>query len=146
MGRIRNCSGEDFARILTIINAAAEAYRGIIPPDCWHEPYMAAAELKQELAASIRFVGFEEAGSLLGVMGIQTVGKFDLIRHAYVLPDHQGRGIGGQLLEYLQGESRRPIMIGTWAAAIWAIRFYERHGFRLVAKERMPVLLRPIGA
>lgn len=141
MTHVRDCTPEDTDRILAIINAAAEAYRGVIPADRWHEPYMSATELQREIADGVRFMGCEEGGMLLGVMGIQPVREVDLIRHAYVLPEQQGRGLGGKLLRNFREGSRRPMLIGTWAAADWAIRFYQRHGFSLVSAERTPELL-----
>jgi GNAT superfamily N-acetyltransferase len=126
-----------------IINAAAEAYRGVIPADCWHEPYMSAQELEREIAAGVVFWGYEAAdGELLGVMGIQEVRDVDLIRHAYVRPGVQGRGVGSALLEHLRGLTTRRILIGTWAAAEWAVRFYQRHGFQLVSPQDKATLLR----
>jgi len=127
--------------VLEIVNAAAEAYRGVIPADRWHEPYMRAAELDAELAAGVRFWGYDAGGRLLGVMGIQAVRDVDLIRHAYVRPDEQGRGIGGALVAHLRRQSTRRVLVGTWAAAEWAVRFYERHGFALVPPERTAQLL-----
>lgn len=127
--------------MLEIVNAAAEAYRGVIPADRWHEPYMRAAELDAELAAGVRFWGYDAGGRLLGVMGIQAVRDVDLIRHAYVRPDEQGRGIGGALVAHLRRQSTRQVLVGTWAAAEWAVRFYERHGFALVPPERTAQLL-----
>jgi GNAT superfamily N-acetyltransferase len=139
---IRPCRSDEREEILAIVNAAAEAYRGVIPEDCWHEPYMPAEELDQEIADGVVFWGYEADGELVGVMGIQDVGDVDLIRHAYVLPDSQGRGIGRELLERLLESTDRQILVGTWAAAEWAIRFYRRHGFELVAAERTAELLR----
>ncbi len=127
--------------MLTIVNAAAEAYRGVIPEDRWHEPYMGARELDAEIAAGIVFWGYEADGALIGLMGIQPVGDVDLIRHAYVLPGSQGRGVGGALLAHLRDLTRGRILVGTWAAAEWAIRFYRRHGFELVSPERKTMLL-----
>src|SRR5690348_2958835 len=98
---IRPCADADFAAIESIVNEAAEAYRGVIPADCWHEPYMPAAALAAEIAAGVEFWGWEEAGALAGVMGIQPVRDVTLIRHAYVRTAHQGRGIGGALLDFL---------------------------------------------
>jgi GNAT superfamily N-acetyltransferase len=126
---IRPCRDHERAAILAIVNAAAEAYRGVIPADRWHEPYMPAAELDAEIAAGCEFWGYEADGGLLGVMGIQPVRDIVLIRHAYVLPASQGRGVGGELLEHLLASAARPVLVGTWAAAEWAIRFYRRHGF-----------------
>ncbi len=127
--------------MLEIVNAAAEAYRGVIPADRWHEPYMRAAELDAEIAAGVRFWGYDAGGRLLGVMGIQAVRDVDLIRHAYVRPDEQGRGIGGALVAHLRRQSTRQVLVGTWAAAEWAVRFYERHGFALLSPERTAQLL-----
>ena len=141
MTTIRPCRDNDRAAILAIVNAAAEAYRGVIPPDRWHEPYMPEDELDGEIAAGVVFWGYEEDGRLLGVMGLQSVRDVDLIRHAYTVPNRQRGGIGGALLGHLRQLSTRRILIGTWAAADWAIRFYQRHGFELVAPARKAVLL-----
>jgi GNAT superfamily N-acetyltransferase len=141
MKQIRPCRGDEFATILAIVNAAAEAYRGVIPPDQWHEPYMSAAELRRELEQGVAFSGFESDGELVGVMGIQPVHDVDLIRHAYVRPDHQRGGVGGALIEHLKRNSTRPMLVGTWAAASWAVEFYRRHGFELVAGETRTRLL-----
>ena len=127
--------------MLQIVNAAAEAYRGVIPADRWHEPYMAAGELADDVAAGVAFHGAEVDGELAGVMGIQPVGEVDLIRHAYVAPARQGLGVGGALLEHLLAATSRQLLVGTWAAAEWAVRFYERHGFVLVTPERKRALL-----
>jgi GNAT superfamily N-acetyltransferase len=132
MSAIRVCRDDERTAILAIVNGAAEAYRGVIPADRWHEPYMPAAELDQEIAAGVRFWGYEEGGDLLGIMGIQAMEDVDLIRHAYVAPNSQGRGVGSALLERLLSSAERPVLVGTWAAADWAIGFYERHGFELV--------------
>ena len=132
----------DFGEVLRIINCAAEAYRGVIPPDRWHDPYMSAEELASEIAHGVAFSGCVVDGRLVGVMGVQERGKVDLIRHAYVLPDYQGSGIGSRLLGHLCGASDKPILIGTWQAAEWAIRFYERHGFVRVSKDDAAALLR----
>lgn len=128
--------------MLAVINQAAEAYRGVIPADRWHEPYMPRAELDQAVAEGVAFWGGEADGKLVGVMGIQPVQDVELIRHAYVLPGQQGGGIGGALLEHLMRRSGRQVLVGTWAAAEWAIRFYGRHGFALVAPTRAAALLR----
>jgi GNAT superfamily N-acetyltransferase len=128
--------------ILAIINAAAEAYRDVIPADRWHEPYMPAAELDNEIAAGVQFWVYEADGALLGAMGTQPVRDVDLIRHAYVLPGNQRSGVGGALLGHLRALSARRMLVGTWAAADWAIRFYERHGFQLVLPERKTSLLK----
>jgi GNAT superfamily N-acetyltransferase len=141
-GTIHRCGDADRTAILAIVNAAAEAYRGVIPEDRWHEPYMPSDELDAEVAAGVAFWGYEEDGELLGVMGIQPVLDVVLIRHAYVAPSSQGRGVGGALLEHLLATVPGPVLVGTWAAAEWAIRFYERHGFTAVPRERVPELLR----
>jgi GNAT superfamily N-acetyltransferase len=124
-----------------IVNAAAEAYRGVIPADRWHEPYMPVEELEAEIAAGVAFSGYEEDGELLGVMGIQPVRDVVLIRHAYVAPAAQGRGIGGALLEHLKASTAERLLVGTWAAAEWAIRLYRRHGFEDVGPEETRRLL-----
>ena len=142
MGEIRPCRDDERPAVLAIVNAAAEAYRGVIPADRWHEPYMSAEELDREIAAGVAFWGYEEDGELAGVMGIQQVRDVDLIRHAYVRPGLQRGGVGGALLGHLRGQAARPMLVGTWAAAEWAIRFYERHGFELVSPERKTELLR----
>ena len=139
---IRTCNDADFETISTIINEAAEAYRGIIPPDRWHEPYMPPEELRREIESGVRFWGCEEEGELIGVMGIQDVQDVTLIRHAYVRTARRSKGIGGKLLADLREKSPRPILMGTWAAATWAIRFYEKHGFRLVTPEEKDRLLK----
>jgi GNAT superfamily N-acetyltransferase len=139
---IRPCRDDEREAILAIVNAAAEAYRGVIPADRWHDPYMPGEELDGEVAAGVEFWGYEDDARLLGVMGIQAVRDVTLIRHAYVQPETQGRGIGGALLEHLLGLATRPMLVGTWAAATWAIRFYERHGFEYVGPERTAELLR----
>jgi GNAT superfamily N-acetyltransferase len=142
MSAIRPCRDDERGAILEIVNSAADAYRGVIPADRWHEPYMPADELAGEIAAGVAFWGYEAGGALQGVMGIQPVRDVDLIRHAYVSPAVQRGGIGGALLEDLTGRSTRPILVGTWAAADWAVRFYRRHGFELVSPERKAALLR----
>jgi N-acetylglutamate synthase-like GNAT family acetyltransferase len=138
---IRRCTDADVPVIDAIVNEAAEAYRGAIPADCWHEPYMTRASLLGEIAAGVNFSGWEEDGALVGVMGLQKVHDATLIRHAYVRTSHQGRGIGATLLKELSGQVEGPLLIGTWAAATWAIRFYEHHGFRLVPMEERDRLL-----
>jgi len=139
---IRRCSGDERGSILAIINRAAEAYRGVIPDDCWHEPYMPAGELADEIAAGVEFWGQEDDGVLVGVMGIQRVRDVELIRHAYVEPESQGRGVGGALLSQLLSDRDGRILVGTWAAAEWAIRFYERYGFALLQRADGEALLR----
>lgn len=139
---IRPCREEERGEILAIVNAAAEAYRGVIPRDRWREPYMSGDELDREIAEGVEFWGHEAAGELIGVMGIQSVRDVDLIRHAYVRPGNQGRGVGGAVLEHLRSRSERRMLVGTWAAADWAIRFYRRYGFEQVSPERKDALLR----
>jgi GNAT superfamily N-acetyltransferase len=138
---IRSVGAGEIAAALAIINAAAEAYRGVIPDDCWRHPYMSADELRSEIAAGVALAGCEIDGALAGVMGVQRVRNVTLIRHAYVSPAYQGRGVGGALLVHLYDQQQGPILIGTWAAATWAIRFYERYGFELVSTARAKVLL-----
>lgn len=142
MGEIRSCRDDERAAIVAIVNAAAEAYRHVIPADRWQEPYMPLEELDQEIAAGVMFWGYEVDGALAGIMGIQSVGDVDLIRHAYVSPGSQRRGVGSALLEELTRSPRRRLLVGTWAAADWAIRFYRRHGFELVPRERTAELLK----
>jgi N-acetylglutamate synthase-like GNAT family acetyltransferase len=139
---IRRCRDEERAAILAIVNAAAEAYRGVIPADRWREPYMPSHELDAEIAAGVEFWGYEADGALLGVMGVQPVRDVVLIRHAYVSPHCQRRGVGGALLEHLAGSATRQRLVGTWAAAHWAVSFYGRHGFELVSRERKTALLK----
>jgi GNAT superfamily N-acetyltransferase len=138
---IRRYTDGDLAAVDEIINESAEAYRGVIPPDCWHEPYMSRAALEAEIAGGVDFWVWEEASALVGVMGLQHVRDVTMVRHAYVRPAHQGRGIGGALLTALGSRVAGPLLVGTWAAADWAIRFYERHGFRLVSVEEKDRLL-----
>jgi GNAT superfamily N-acetyltransferase len=142
MSHVRACRGDERDAILRIVNLAAEAYRGVIPADRWREPYMPASELDEEIAAGVAFWGYESGGELLGVMGIQEMRDVDLIRHAYVLPGRQGGGVGSALLEHLIGVSTQRVLVGTWASAEWAIRFYRRHGFELVTPEQKTELLR----
>jgi GNAT superfamily N-acetyltransferase len=142
MSEIRRCGDDEREAIRSIVNAAAEAYRGVIPADRWHEPYMSEGELDGEIAAGVEFWGCEVDGALLGIMGIQAVGDVDLIRHAYVSPGSQRHGVGSALLDHLMRSAERPVLVGTWAAAEWAIRFYRRHGFEPVSREQTAELLR----
>jgi GNAT superfamily N-acetyltransferase len=142
MRTLRPCRDSDFTDLLDIINAAAEAYRGVIPPDRWHEPYMPAAALAAEIAGGVQFWGCEEDGALLGVMGMQSVQDVDLIRHAYVRPGLQRGGVGGALLRHLCERSSRRLLVGTWSDAHWAIEFYRRNGFAMAAPDRARELLR----
>jgi N-acetylglutamate synthase-like GNAT family acetyltransferase len=130
---IRRCNDREFELIWTIINDGAQAYKGAIPADCWTEPYMSREKLQNEIDEGIVFWGYEEAGALVGVMGNQQVQDVTLVRHAYVRTSSQKRGIGGHLLFHLRERASGPTLIGTWAAAVWAIHFYERHGFRMVS-------------
>jgi GNAT superfamily N-acetyltransferase len=140
--RVREVRPEERGALLAIVNAAAQAYRGVIPADRWHEPYMALEELEAEIAAGVVFWGAQDDGRLLGVMGIQDKGEVALVRHAYVAPGAQRKGVGRRLLRHVQGLARKPVLVGTWAAASWAIEFYRRNGFRLVAQEEKDALLR----
>lgn len=140
--QIRQCRADERERIFTIINEAAQAYREAIPPDRWHEPYMPMEQLDREIADGVRFWGYEADGELVGVMGMQEVQDVDLIRHAYVVTGQQGRGVGSALINHLKEIAARPMLVGTWADARWAIRFYERHGFELVSTAEKERLLR----
>jgi GNAT superfamily N-acetyltransferase len=142
MGSIRPCRDDERSAILAIVNVAAQAYRDVIPADRWHEPYMPLRELDNEIAAGVAFWGYEADGALVGIIGIQPVRDVDLIRHAYVSPDSQRHGVGSALLEHLAHRGTRRMLVGTWAAADWAIRFYRRHGFELVSPERNAALLK----
>jgi GNAT superfamily N-acetyltransferase len=139
---IRPCREDERAAILAIVNAAAEAYRGVIPADRWQEPYMPAHELDGEIAAGVAFWGYEADGELVGVMGIQPLDDVDLIRHAYVSPASQRQGIGGALLDHVARSATRRMLVGTWAEADWAISFYRRNGFELLPPERSAALLK----
>lgn len=139
---IRPCGRPDFTAMVDIINEAAKAYHGAIPVDCWHEPYMSESELRSEIAAGVRFVGCEIDGELAGVMGIQSVRNVELIRHAYVRRNHQGSGVGTLLIRHLCATLSGQVLVGTWTAAQWAIAFYERNGFSLIAGEQKDRLLR----
>ena len=139
---IRQCDSTDFRAISSIINDAAQAYKGVIPADCWKEPYMPEDELRHEIAEGVIFWGYQEGAELLGVMGIQHVQDVTLIRHAYVRTARRNQGIGAKLLSWLRGQTARPVLIGTWADAVWAIRFYEQRGFRTVSPEEKNRLLR----
>ena len=129
---IRRCGAADVADIEAIVNEAAQAYRGAIPADRWREPYMPREQLERELAAGVEFWGVEEGGELVGVMGLQKVRDATLIRHAYVRTRLQRGGVGSALMRHLVPLAQGRLLVGTWAAATWAIRFYERNGFRLV--------------
>ena len=139
---IRPCGAADLPAILSIVNDAAQAYKGVIPADCWHEPYMPLDQLQQEIRDGIVFWGYESDGSLVGVMGIQDRGDVTLIRHAYVHTAQRRKGIGEKLLRHLEGMTEKPILIGTWTAARWAIRFYEKNGYRVLSRPETDRLLR----
>ena len=139
---IRPCTPGDFPSLYEIINDAARAYKGVIPADRWKDPYMPEEELRHEMAEGVRFWGCEEEGVLLGVMGLQDVKDVTLIRHAYVRTVRRNSGIGGRLLRELLALADRPVLIGTWADAVWAVRFYEKHGFRVVTPAEKDRLLR----
>ena len=139
---IRRCDHLDFEFIWAIINDGAQAYKTVIPADCWTEPYMSAEKLRCEINDGVVFWGYAEAGVLLGVMGLQQVQDVTLIRHAYVRTMSQNRGIGAQSLTHLRELASGPILIGTWANAVWAIRFYERFDFQVVGPEEKVRLLK----
>ena len=139
---IRPGADADRSAILAIVNDAAQAYRGVIPADRWHEPYMPPEELESEIAAGVAMWVADEEGRLLGVIGIQDRGAVALVRHAYVARATQGQGVGGKLLRHVQGLSDKPFLVGTWAAASWAIEFYRRNGFTVVAEADKDRLLR----
>src|SRR5260370_21295286 len=132
---IRRCDDHDFVLIWTIINDGAQAYKGTIPTDRWTEPYMSREKLQHEIDEGVVFWGYEEAGALVGVMGIQQVQDATLVRHAYVRTSSQKRGIGGHLLSHLQELTSGPMLIGTWAAAVPALRFSETHGCQLLSPQ-----------
>jgi GNAT superfamily N-acetyltransferase len=138
----RQSNESDFTDIYEIINSAAVAYKSVIPADRWHDPYMPEEELAKEIDAGVVFWCWEVGGDILGVMGIQDVKDVTLIRHAYTLPACQRNGIGSKLLQYLTGLTKRPLLMGTWKNANWAIRFYEKHGFTLVTEEEKNILLK----
>lgn len=138
---IRTCDPGEFEGIYEIINDAARAYRGVILADRWKDPYMPREELRHEIHEGVVFWGYEEEGRLLGVMGLQQVQDVTLIRHSYVRTARRNQGIGGKLLSHLKAQTDRPLLVGTWAAIVWAIWFYEKHGFRLVSPEEKNRLL-----
>lgn len=140
-GIIRPCESADFDAIRELINDAAQAYRGIIPAERWNVPYMQDDELRREIADGVIFWGYEANRSLLGVMGLQDVLDVTLIRHAYVRTSERNKGVGSRLLACLRTQTKKPVLIGTWAAANWAIRFYEERGFNLITGEEKDRLL-----
>lgn len=140
---IADCTEADFDDMLAVINDGAEAYRGIIPPDRWHEPYMDWDELGGEISAGVAFRGwFDGTGGLIGVMGAQPVSDVMLIRHSYIRTDWQRRGIGSALIRDLLARADNPVLVGTWAAAVWAVEFYQYHGFAQVSEAEKDRLLR----
>ncbi len=139
---VRQCADNDFDVILEIINDAAQAYRGRIPADRWKDPYMSRGELRHEISDGVRFWAYEENGVVLGVMGIQDVRDVTLIRHAYVRTASRNKGIGSKLLRFLMAQTEQPVLIGTWKDAVWAVRFYEKHGFKCVSEQEKNRLLR----
>jgi len=139
---IRHCNDSDFEAIYEIINDAAEAYRSVIPDDRWHEPYMSRDELSREIKDGIIFWGAEQNGQLNGVMGIQDKGDVTLIRHAYVRTGIQKQGIGTLLLHHFESVTEKPILIGTWADATWAVSFYQKNGYQLVTSKEKTILLK----
>ena len=143
---IRKGTNEDFEEILTTINDAAIAYKGVIPSDRWHEPYMTKEELQEQIEDGVRFSCYVDNNEIVGVMGIQDKAEVELIRHAYVRTKQRQKGIGTLLLQELTKDAKKPILIGTWKAADWAIRFYEKHGFRLVEEDEKNRLLKKFWA
>jgi N-acetylglutamate synthase-like GNAT family acetyltransferase len=139
---IRECTEKDFETLYRIINDSARAYKGVIPADRWNEPYMSREYLRHELEAGVIFRGYETAGEIVGIMGIQNVHDVTLIRHAYIATAFRGQGIGGKLIAHLKTLATQPTLVGTWAAADWAISFYTKHGFRPVTWEQKEHLLR----
>ncbi|HEV7837949.1 MAG TPA: GNAT family N-acetyltransferase [Gemmatimonadaceae bacterium] len=139
---IRKSVRADFSVILATINDAARAYRGVIPADRWHEPYMSANELEREIVAGVVFWVAVQDGQIAGVMGIQDKGDVTLVRHAYVVPTTQRSGVGTSLLRHVENLVDKPILIGTWATASWAIDFYRRNGFSILDDSDKDRLLR----
>jgi len=138
---LEKCTTNNFGEILEIINDAASVYKGIIPSDCWHEPYMTEQELQTQMDEGVEFWSYADNGVMTGVMGIQDRGEVTLIRHAYVRTALRSKGIGSKLLAHLVNLTSKPILIGTWAAATWAIEFYQKHGFKLLPEEEKNRLL-----
>ena len=138
---IRRCEPTDLAVVHAIINDAAMAYRGIIPADRWHEPYMPMEELQQEIADGVDFWGYETEKALIGVMGVQDKGDVALIRHAYVRNQERRKGVGTALLRHIERQTTKPILVGTWLDAAWAIRFYEKNGYEILSRPETVCLL-----
>lgn len=139
---IRQCNSDDFDAIFSTINDAAQVYKGVIPDDCWKEPYISREELKHEIDNGVMFWGYEKDEELVGVMGLQQGKDVTLIRHAYVRTSERSQGIGSKLLLYLQKQTTKPVLMGAWKDATWAIRFYGKHGFKLVTEQEKDRLLR----
>ena len=139
---IRKCGDADFEAIFEIVNDAAAAYKGVIPANCWREPYMPREELKREIEAGVSFWGYEEKEGLIAVMGIQDKRDVTLIRHAYVRTGKRNQGAGTLLLRLLESMTEKPALVGTWAAATWAIEFYKKNGYRLLPEAEKNRLLR----
>jgi len=139
---VRKCGERDFSAIYGIINEAAQVYKGVIPEDRWHEPYMPINELNREIDDGVEFWGYEEAEDLIGVMGLQDRGGVYLVRHAYVRTARQNRGIGTKLLHHLEKMTDKPILIGTWADATWAVQFYQKNGYHLLSRPETERLLK----
>jgi N-acetylglutamate synthase-like GNAT family acetyltransferase len=139
---IRKCEEKDFEAVYSVINDAAQAYKGVIPADRFKEPYLSREELRHEIEQGVVFWGYEENNQLIGVMGIQPVQDVTLIRHAYVRTKRRNQGIGGKLLSALLGRTDRPVLIGTWKDATWAITFYQKHGFKPLSTQQTDRLLR----
>jgi GNAT superfamily N-acetyltransferase len=139
---IRSVSKNDFASLFEIINNAAIAYKKILSDEHWHEPYMSVEELSLQITDGVQFYCWCESDSILGVMGFQDKGSVQLIRHAYVKTSEQGKGIGGKLMRHLIDRSEKPLLVGTWKKAVWAIEFYEKHGFVRVGDEESRKLLK----
>jgi len=142
MELIRKSNATDSEPMLALVNAAAQAYRGVIPEDRWREPYMSAEELQQEIARGVDFWVAQDRDRLLGVMGIQDRAEVELVRHAYVEPTAQGKGVGTRLLRHVLGLASKPVLVGTWADATWAIEFYRKNGFTPVPATDKDRLLR----
>ena len=139
---IRPCTDNDFNDIYQIINDAAIAYKGIIPADRWHEPYMSDTELREQIAEGVVFSCYTDNDYIIGVMGIQDKDEVKLIRHAYVRTAKRNKGIGGILLKHLISSSDKPVLIGTWKDAVWAIGFYQKNGFSLIDERSKNILLK----
>jgi N-acetylglutamate synthase-like GNAT family acetyltransferase len=139
---IRKCTEADFETIYEIINEAAQVYKGVIPEDRWHKPYMPREELRGEIQDGVEFWGIEQDGQLVGIMGIQDRGDVTLIRHSYVRTLAQKKGVGTKLLSHLQQLTDKPVLIGTWADASWAISFYEKNGYTLLSGAETVEVLR----